>query len=80
MPQEEFEGILEFDLDCRIVGGDTTDFFPRPNLPPDGIIAPPKNYSLMSACPNPTDDLTIVHFQISQPDSVWFSTERIAPR
>ena len=70
--KEEFTGILKFDENCNIIGGDATDFIPRPDLPSGGVIAPPTNYSLVSACPNPADGLTIVHFQTSEPDSIWF--------
>ena len=62
---ELFEGILEVDVLCNIVGGDTTDFLPRPQ-------AGPANYSLKHACPNPAlGKTTGIHWQIPQPDSVW---------
>ena len=64
-PSEQlpFEGIREFDEYCNPVGGDTTDFVPRPSG---------GNYSLDAACPNPTQGpTTIIAFQIPQPDSVW---------
>ncbi len=74
--EEKFEGILRMDPACAILGGDTTDFVPRPEscidttvVPP--IVGPPTNYSLAGACPNPTDAATSVHFQISEVDSVW---------
>ncbi len=63
MPKKErFEGILVVDLGCNVVGGDTTDFLPRPTA---------DNYSLVYACPNPTDWLTRVLFHIPEQDSVW---------
>ena len=61
---ENFEGILEMDLLCRIIGGDTTDFQPRPE-------GQPPNYSLVGACPNPTNGTTTIMFQLPQQDSVW---------
>ncbi len=61
---ENFEGILEMDLLCRIIGGDTTDFQPRPE-------GQPPNYSLVGACPNPTNGTTTIKFQLPQQDSVW---------
>ena len=74
--QEPFTGIREFDLDCRLLGGDSTDFEPRPismvdttTVPP--TVYPPQNYSLVSACPNPCDGQTVIHFNIPQADSVW---------
>jgi hypothetical protein len=75
--QRPFEGILEFDDLCRVVRGDTTDFYPRPRgsvdttvTPP--VAGPPENYSLIGACPNPTQGPTVdIKFQIPQPDSVW---------
>ncbi len=74
--EETFEGILRMDEFCVILGGDTSDFMPRPEafidttvVPP--IIGPPDNFSLIGACPNPSDGSTSVHFQISEIDSVW---------
>jgi hypothetical protein len=74
--QEPFEGIREFDWECRLLGGDSTDFEPRPisitdttTVPP--TVYPPQNYSLVSACPNPTVGSTTIHFNIPQTDSVW---------
>ena len=62
---ESFEGVLEVDVMCNVVGGDTTDFLPRPL--PGGA-----NYSLYYACPNPAlGKTTGIHWQIPQPDSVW---------
>ncbi len=62
---KSFEGILEVDVLCNIVGGDTTDFLPRPQTGP-------ANYSLKYACPNPAQGKTTgIHWQIPQPDSVW---------
>ena len=63
-PVEEqgFTGILEMNIRCEIVGGDTTDFQPRPGA---------SNYSLIGACPNPTDGTTTIKFQLPQADSVW---------
>ncbi len=73
---ERFEGILRTDNVCTILGGDTTDFLPRPegfidtvSVPP--IVGPPENFSLIGACPNPTDNGTEIHFQLSERDSVW---------
>ncbi|MGA9117645.1 MAG: hypothetical protein WB626_12810 [Bacteroidota bacterium] len=66
-----FSGILETDSSCTIIGGDTTDFLPRPTLsgPPQGT---PSNYSLIMACPNPVPgDTTTIEFQIPVTDSVW---------
>jgi hypothetical protein len=63
-----FEGILAVELpDCHIVGGDTTDFQPRP----ESQDMMPTNYSLIYACPNPTIGETWIVFQIPQQDSVW---------
>ena len=65
---EVFAGILVVELpDCHIVGGDTTDFQPRP----ESHDMLPTNYSLKYACPNPTIGGTWVYFQIPQQDSVW---------
>jgi hypothetical protein len=71
-----FQGILEMDWTCRITGGDTLDFLPRPEgfidttvTPP--VLGPPTNYSLIGACPNPASMGTDIHWQIPQPDSVW---------
>jgi len=65
---EVFAGILVVELpDCHIVGGDTTDFQPRP----ESHDMLPTNYSLKYACPNPTIGGTSVYFQIPQQDSVW---------
>lgn len=77
LEQLPFEGILQFDDLCRVVGGDTTDFYPRPQgsidttvTPP--LVRPPENYSFIGACPNPTQGPTVsIKFQIPQPDSVW---------
>lgn len=68
-----FEGIRQFDENCVSIGGDTTDFIPRPRYPSDSTVAiPPQNYSLVAACPNPTQfSSTRIEFQIPQPDSVW---------
>jgi hypothetical protein len=60
-PPQPFSGILVTNTQCQIVGGDATDFQPRPT---------PGGYSLI-ACPNPTDKNTWVRFQLPQPDSVW---------
>lgn len=67
-PQEVFSGILEVDELGNIVGGDTTDFQPRP-LSAGGV---PSNYSLIFAFPNPvtSGDVTRVRFQIPVADSV----------
>jgi len=60
-----FEGILETNTQCTILGGDTTDFLPRP-------LTGPANYSLKWACPNPAlGKVTSIHLQLPQPDSVW---------
>jgi hypothetical protein len=74
--RRSFEGIREFDWNCNPIGGDTTDFMPRPLgdidttvAPP--IVGPPLNYSLIAACPNPTQGSTTLRFQIPQADSVW---------
>lgn len=61
--QLPFEGIRELDEFCNSVGGDTTDFVPRPSG---------SNYSLEGTCPNPTQGSTAnITFQIPQPDSIW---------
>ena len=61
--QLPFEGIREFDEYCSPVGGDTTDFVPRPSV---------GNYSLEDVCPNPTQGPTAnITFQVPQPDSIW---------
>ena len=65
--QQAFTGILETSRQCQIIGGDTTDFQPRPL----SVGAVPTNYSLIAACPNPTSTNTSIKFQIPQPDSVW---------
>ncbi len=60
---ETFKGILEMDIFCNVIGGDTTDFQPRPE---------PGNYSLIGACPNPIiGDAAVIKFKIPQADSVW---------
>jgi len=60
-----FSGILETDPSCNVIGGDTTDFLPRPTTDPP-------NTCLKYACPNPTEgELTSLYFQIAQDDSVW---------
>lgn len=65
---EVFEGILVVELpDCHIVGGDTTDFQPRP----ESHEMLPTNYSLIYACPNPTIGGTRIYFQVPRQDSVW---------
>jgi len=71
-----FRGILRMDQNCKITGGDTMDFLPRPEgfidttvVPP--VVGPPTNYSLIGACPNPAMLGTDIHWQIPQPDSVW---------
>jgi hypothetical protein len=76
LEQKPFVGIREFDVDCNLLGGDSTDFEPRPTsiidtsvVPP--VVYPPQNYSLVCACPNPAAGTTTVGFNIPQPDSVW---------
>src|SRR5262245_50337808 len=75
--QRPFEGIREFDEDCVSIGGDTTDFMPRPIVLVDTTVVPPyvgfsRNYSLVAACPNPTrTSTTLIEFVMPQPDSVW---------
>ena len=76
LEQKPFEGIREFDLECRLIGGDSTDFEPRPVGLVDTVIVPPigyppQNYSLVSACPNPAMGTTIIHFNLPQSDFVW---------
>jgi hypothetical protein len=77
LDQRPFEGIREFDVDCNLVGGDTTDFEPRPMASFDSTVVPPvvhlpRNYSLVAACPNPTQGpTTSIEFVMPQPDSVW---------
>ena len=62
---KSFKGILEVDVLCNVIGGDTTDFLPRPE-------SGAASYSLMYACPNPASGkATTIHLQIPQPDSVW---------
>jgi len=75
---DQFEGILETDFNCNIIGGDTTDFLPRPEGDIDTTVVPPviggpTNYSLAYACPNPNTVgwTTFIHWQIPQTDSVW---------
>ena len=64
--EENFEGILEVDAVCNILGGDTTDFRPQPE--PGG----PEIYSLKYACPNPAGGKTTsIHWSIPVRDSVW---------
>ena len=59
-----FEGILEHDHACNIIGGDSTDFQPFPQI---GKLS----YSLVGACPNPVDFHTAdIWWQLAQPDSV----------
>jgi hypothetical protein len=63
---QQFQGILETDVQCNILGGDTTDFQPRP--------APgePDIYSLKYACPNPAQGKsTSIHWTVVAVDSVW---------
>lgn len=74
---EKFEGILRCDEDS-ILGGDTSDFQPRP-IPSDidttvfpPLIGPIKNTALGWSCPNPSDAASVMYFQLSEPeDSVW---------
>ena len=73
---QKFEGILRTDPDCNIVGGDTTDFLPRPQVSVDTtlvppVAGPPLNNSLDRACPNPAEFSTQIYFEVSEPDSVW---------
>ncbi len=64
--EERFQGILEVDVACNIIGGDTTDF--RPQLEPGG----PEIYSLKYACPNPAlGKTTWIHWSMPVRDSVW---------
>jgi len=75
--REKFEGILETDAECNILGGDSTDFLPRPEpayvdttvFPP--VYGPPVNNSLVLTCPNPAEYATTTYFNLSEYDSVW---------
>jgi hypothetical protein len=67
--QETFSGIRETDANCIDLGGDMTEFLPRPTVGPGGNI--PTDFSLIGACPNPVvGDTTITRFQIPVTDSV----------
>jgi len=74
---EKFEGILQTDANCKILGGDTSDFLPRPEpasldtavSPP--ILGPPGNNSLIGACPNPAETSTTISCQLAEQDSMW---------
>jgi hypothetical protein len=66
---DKFEGILEVDYECNILGGDTTDFQPRPQWDPHTLEV--LNHSLIYACPNPVEGyFTVIKFQIPRRDSV----------
>ena len=63
-----FSGILLTDANMKILGGDATDFQPRPLVGPGNE---PLNDALYPAFPNPSeDDRIILMFQLTQPDSV----------
>ena len=68
-PEEKkqvFEGILETDAFCNIIGGDTTDFQPRAGP------GEPEIMSLKYACPNPAvGRTTTIYWAIPTVDSVW---------
>lgn len=67
---EKFAGILEVDFEGNILGGDTTDFQPRPQWDPQTLTV--LNHSLIYAYPNPVEGyVTIIKFQVPQRDSVW---------
>ena len=73
---EKFEGILQMDELCNIVGGDTTDFLPRSDAWVDTTVAPPVVHPpthpfLYGACPNPAGNVTSVYFFLTETDSVW---------
>ena len=73
---EKFEGILQTDELCAVIGGDTTDFLPRSDAWVDTTVFPPAAYppthpSLDGACPNPAETSTQVHFSLNERDSVW---------
>lgn len=66
-PIESFSGILLADANGNILGGDTTDFQPRPQT--NG--QQPGNYSFICAFPNPVDGNSVsVKFQIPQSDTI----------
>ncbi len=66
--EESFSGILMTDEEGNILGGDTTDFQPRPI---NGNNGAPLNYSLVCAYPNPVlNDTVTIKFQVPQPDSI----------
>lgn len=73
---DKFEGILQMDELCNIIGGDTTDFLPRSDGYVDTTVSPPVVYPpthsfLYGACPNPAENVTAIHFYLHEPDSVW---------
>ncbi len=66
-PPELFAGILMTDANGTVLGGDTTDFQPRPLS--NGQL--PANYSFICAYPNPADgDVVNLRFQLPQTDTV----------
>ena len=66
-PPESFSGILMTDATGTILGGDTTDFQPRPLS--NGHL--PTNYSFICAYPNPVDGNSVyLRYQLPQPDTV----------
>jgi hypothetical protein len=68
---EGFAGIMTTDAGCTVIGGDTTDFLPRP-ITTVGFPHTPLNYSLIKACPNPVaGDTVSIEFQIPVADSVF---------
>ena len=65
---EVFSGILLTDANMNVIGGDATDFQPRPLVGPGNE---PLNDALYPAFPNPSeDDRIILMYQLTQPDSV----------
>lgn len=69
-PEPEFSGILLTDGNGKVLGGDETDFLPRPQ---QGLNGEPLNIAMFPAFPNPViGDTVILQFQLPEPDTVSF--------
>jgi len=68
--EKKIEGILLTDENGNILGGDVTDFQPRPK---QDSLGKPSNFSFDRAYPNPTSDNFItLKFQLPVSDSITF--------
>jgi len=66
-PPSQFEGILETDAICTVIGGDTTDWRPRPRSEMNVVV----ESGVLPACPNPAVATTTLSFALADTDSVW---------